>query len=82
MEIKKSLKIDELMIEGDGFEVPLLKLTPTASKGGVVVAHNYGGSKEEMLGLALRIAKAGFTTGVIDLRGHGENSLPMMIKFF
>jgi len=54
-----------------------LKLTPTKSCGGVIVVHNYGGSKEEMLGLALRIAKTGFTTGVIDLRGHGENSLLM-----
>lgn len=74
---EKSLEIKELSIEGDGFNVPVLKLTPSASKGAVVVAHNYGGSKEEMLGLALRIAKTGFTTGVIDLRGHGENNLPM-----
>jgi len=74
---KKSLEIEELMVNGDGFEVPLLMLTPTTSKGGVIVAHNYGGSKEEMLGIALRIAKTGFTTGVIDLRGHGENGLPL-----
>lgn len=78
MEItKKSIKIQELIIDGDGFDVPILMLTPSDSKGAVVVSHNYGGSKEEMLGLAFRIAKTGLTTGVIDLRGHGENSLPM-----
>ncbi|UTB32909.1 MAG: alpha/beta hydrolase [Methanobacterium sp. ERen5] len=70
---KNSLEIEEVIIEGDGCQVPVLKLTPLESRGAVVVAHNYGGSKEEMLGLAFRIAKTGFTTGVIDLRGHGEN---------
>jgi hypothetical protein len=74
---KNSLKIEELLIEGEGCELPVLKLTPPESKGAVVVTHNYGGSKEEMLGLAFRIAKSGFTTGVIDLRGHGENSFKM-----
>ncbi|ADZ09304.1 hypothetical protein Metbo_1057 [Methanobacterium lacus] len=74
---KNSLEIEEVIIEGYGCQVPVLKLTPPESRGSVVVAHNYGGSKEEMLGLAFRIAKTGFTTGVIDLRGHGENSCKM-----
>jgi hypothetical protein len=74
---KNSLEIEELLIEGEGCELPVIKLTPLESKGAVVVTHNYGGSKEEMLGLAFRIAKSGFTTGVIDLRGHGENSFKM-----
>lgn len=74
---KNSLEIEELLIEGDGCEVPVLKITPLASKGAVVVTHNYGGSKEEMLGLAYRIARTGYTTGVIDLRGHGENDIKM-----
>ncbi len=74
---KNSLEIEELLIEGEGCELPVLKLTPPESKGAVIVTHNYGGSKEEMLGLAFRIAKSGFTTGVIDLRGHGENSFKM-----
>lgn len=74
---KNSLEIEEFVIECDECQVPVLKLTPPESRGAVVVAHNYGGSKEEMLGLAFRIAKTGFTTGVIDLRGHGENSFEM-----
>jgi alpha-beta hydrolase superfamily lysophospholipase len=50
---------------------------PSNSKGAVVEVHGYGGFKEETLGLAWRIAEKGFTTGVIDLRGHGEHLLDL-----
>lgn len=69
MDIKKE------MIKGDGFEVPSIVLTPDNFKGAAVIIHGYGGSKEEELGLAYRVAEAGFKTFAIDFRGHGENAL-------
>ncbi len=38
-----------------------------------MVSHGYGGTKEEMLGLALAFAKQGWSTVAIDLRGHGSH---------
>ena len=69
------MEIEREMIDGDGFKVPCVTLKPSNSKGAVVVVHGYGGFKEETLGLAWRIAEKGFTTGAIDLRGHGEHML-------
>lgn len=69
MEIKKET------IKKKGLEVPCVTLQPVDSHGAVVVAHGYGGMKEETIGLAWHIAMEGFTTGAIDLRGHGENPL-------
>ena len=71
MEVKRET------INGDGFKVPCVTLKPSNSKGAVVVVHSYGGFKEETLGLAWRIAETGFTTGAIDLRGHGEHRLDL-----
>jgi len=71
------MEIEKEMIGGDGFEVPCVTLKPSNSKGAVVVVHGYGGFKEETLGLAWRIAEKGFTTGAIDLRGHGEHMLDL-----
>jgi len=53
--------------------LPTVLLTPQASRGRALIVHGYGGCKEEMLGLAWRVAERGFTTAAIDLRGHGEN---------
>ena len=38
-----------------------------------MVSHGYGGTKEDMLGLALAFAKQGWSTVAIDLRGHGAH---------
>lgn len=67
MDIKREL------IEGDGFKVPCIQFTPSKSRGAAVIVHGYGGSKEEQLGLAWRVALKGITTCAIDIRGHGEN---------
>ena len=69
MDIKKQI------IKGDGFEVPSIVITPHDFKGAVVIVPGYGGSKEEELGLAYRVAEAGFKTFAMDFRGHGENTL-------
>ncbi|HEX3013685.1 MAG TPA: alpha/beta hydrolase, partial [Methanobacterium sp.] len=71
MEIKRET------IDGNGFEVPCVTFKPSKSKGAVVLVHGYGGLKEEMFGMAMRIAENGFTTGAIDLRGHGEHQLDL-----
>jgi alpha-beta hydrolase superfamily lysophospholipase len=62
---------------GDGFHVPAVTLMPPDPPGAVLIIHGYGGSKEEFMGLAWRVAEQGFATCVIDLRGHGEHMLPL-----
>ena len=69
------MNIERQTVKGNGFNVPSIILTPSCLQGAVVVIHGYGGSKEEQLGLAYRVAEIGFKTCVIDLRGHGENEL-------
>lgn len=69
--------IERQLIQGNGFIVPSIILKPTTSIGTAVIAHGYGGCKEEQLGLAWRVAEVGITTCVIDLRGHGEHELSL-----
>lgn len=57
----------------DGYRVPAIQLQPPAPRGGAAVSHGYGGTKEEMLGLALAFARQGWSAVVIDLRGHGAH---------
>ncbi|WP_297430365.1 alpha/beta hydrolase [Clostridium sp.] len=71
------MNIERQLIQGNGFEIPSLILKPKKSVGSAVIVHGYGGCKEEQLGLAWRVAEIGITTCVIDLRGHGENELPL-----
>ena len=58
----------------DGHQVPAILLEPPAPRGGAVVSHCYGGTKEDVLGLALALAVGGWAAVAIDLRGHGEHS--------
>ena len=69
------MEITRELIESDGFIIPTVMLTPSKSKGAVIIVHGYSQSKEDILGLAWRVAEEGFTTVAIDLRGHGENPL-------
>lgn len=62
-------------IKGSGFDVPSIVLTPDQFKGAAIIISGYGGSKEEELGLAYRVAEIGLKTFAIDFRGHGENTL-------
>lgn len=66
----------EVKIKRINDEIPCIQFKPSKSRGGAVVVHGYGGSKEEQLGMALRVAREGVTTCAIDLRGHGENQIP------
>ncbi len=72
-----TMDISRENIQGNGFEIPSITLIPPVAHGSVVVVHGYGGCKEEQVGLAWRIAEIGLKTSVIDLRGHGENRLPL-----
>jgi dienelactone hydrolase len=61
----------------DGHPVPAYLLLPPSPKAGVAVAHGYGGNKEQMLGLAARLAEAGLAACLFDIRGHGEHPAPL-----
>lgn len=72
-----SMSITRQSIRGNGFDVPVIQLTPSNASNAAVIAHGYGGCKEEPLGLAWRVAESGVAVCSIDLRGHGEHTLPM-----
>ena len=61
----------------DGHAIPAFLFTPASPRGGVVVCHGYGASKEQMLGIATTIAERGAAALAIDLCGHGENRTPI-----
>jgi pimeloyl-ACP methyl ester carboxylesterase len=57
----------------DGHRLPAVLLEPPRPRGGAVVSHGYGGTKEDVLGLALSLAVRSWAAIAIDLRGHGEH---------
>jgi dienelactone hydrolase len=58
----------------DGHPIPALLLTPDVSpRGGSIVIHPYGGTKEQMLAVALSLVEKGIACLLPDLCGHGEN---------
>ncbi len=57
----------------DGHNIPAFLISPSSSRGGAVICHGYGASKQEMLGVATSVAEKGTAALVIDLCGHGEN---------
>ncbi len=61
----------------DGHVIPAFLFSPASALGGAVVCHGYGGSKEQMLGVATSVAEKGVAALVIDLCGHGENTAPI-----
>jgi hypothetical protein len=71
------MDIQRLMIPGQGFVVPSVVFAPERPVGTAIIAHGYGGCKEEQLGLAWRVAHASIRAVTIDLRGHGEHPLPL-----
>lgn len=57
----------------DGYRLPAILLEPPVPRGGAAVSHGYGGSKEEILGLALSFTLHGWSAVAFDLRGHGAH---------
>ena len=71
MDLEMEIKREKII--KNNLEIPCVTFKPPRSRGAAVFVHGYGGMKEETIGLAWRIAEKGYTTGAIDLRGHGEN---------
>jgi pimeloyl-ACP methyl ester carboxylesterase len=68
------LNIERIALDDiNGHVIPAVQIGSKSPKGGVVLVHGYGGCKEELIGVAWRIAEFGFTTCSIDLGGHGES---------
>ncbi|MCE5322805.1 alpha/beta fold hydrolase [bacterium] len=67
------MKIERMRIPAGGYYIPAIFIIPKDPSASVVLAHGYGGCKEEVLGIAWRIAEAGLRVCSIDLSGHGEN---------
>ena len=61
----------------DGHTIPALLFTPASPRGGAVICHGYGASKEQMLAVAASVAEKGTAALAIDLCGHGENHTPI-----
>ena len=71
------MNIERGVIKENGLQIPCVVVKPPSSRGAAVIVHGYGGSKEEQLGLAWRVAEIGITACAIDHRGHGEHGLPL-----
>jgi dienelactone hydrolase len=61
----------------DNHAVPAYLFLPETPRGGVAVVHGYGGNKEQMLGIAARLAEEGWAGLALDIRGHGEHPAPL-----
>lgn len=67
------MNIERSHIPAEGSYTPAVVITPEDPIGSVVLVPGYGGCKEEVLGIAWRIAESGLRVCSIDLSGHGEN---------
>jgi dienelactone hydrolase len=73
----KLVRISDLKAPA-GHVIPTLLLTPEVKPRAVaVVLHPYGGTKEQMLGVALAVAEKGIACVLPELCGHGENHAPI-----
>jgi pimeloyl-ACP methyl ester carboxylesterase len=61
----------------DGHAIPGFLFVPASPRGGAVVCHGYGASKEQMLGIVTAVAEKGIAVLAVDLCGHGENTAPI-----
>ncbi len=61
----------------DGHAIPAIAIAPETPRSGLVLLHPYGGSKEQMVGIALAVAEQGIASLMIDNCGHGENSFEL-----
>lgn len=61
----------------DGHILPAYLFLPGSPRGGALVLPGYGGTKEQMLGIAAAIAEHGVAALAVDPCGHGENTAPI-----
>ncbi|MEW6183357.1 MAG: alpha/beta hydrolase [Bacillota bacterium] len=69
----KGIALSPTVIAG----TPAYLLTPENQKGAAIILHGYGGVKEEVLGLGIAAAGAGWKTYLPDLPGHGAHPEPL-----
>jgi alpha-beta hydrolase superfamily lysophospholipase len=68
---QRELSTQDITVNG----VPLTVVrSSTVDKGGVVVAHGFGGSSRLMAGFADTLARRGFAVVLLDFAGHGRNT--------
>lgn len=58
----------------NNFRIPCIEFLPKRSQAMLLILHGIGGSKEEQLGLGMRLADKAFSVCLVDLPGHGENT--------
>lgn len=68
------MNFDRVDVGNAGHAIPGFLLAKDAARGGALLLHPYGGSKEHMLGLAASLAEDGWAALAIDYCGHGENT--------
>jgi dienelactone hydrolase len=68
------MNFDRVDVGSAGQAIPGYLLAKDAVRGGALLLHPYGGSKEHMLGLAASLAEDGWAALAIDNCGHGENT--------
>jgi pimeloyl-ACP methyl ester carboxylesterase len=61
----------------DGHVIPGFLFAPDSPRGGVLLCAGYGGTKEQMLGLAAFIVEKGMAALAFDPCGHGESTAPI-----
>ncbi|HVN49194.1 MAG TPA: alpha/beta hydrolase [Bacteroidota bacterium] len=71
------MDIERKILNVNSIATPCLIVRPERVMGAALLLHGYGGSKDEMAGLAVRTAEAGLMSFSVDLRGHGNNPLPL-----
>ncbi|RJX17475.1 MAG: alpha/beta fold hydrolase [Ammonifex sp.] len=64
---KRGISLKQTEVAG----APAYLLSPGAVKESAVVIHGYGGNKEEVVGLGMAVAGAGYRVYLPDLPGHG-----------
>ncbi|MCI0410624.1 MAG: alpha/beta fold hydrolase [Acidobacteria bacterium] len=72
MNTVRFLRLTDLQ-SADHHAVPAYAFIPDAPHGGAALVHGYGGCKEQMLGIAARLAEEGWAAVAVDVRGHGEH---------
>ena len=68
------MNFDRVDVGKAGQSIPGYLLAKDQVRGGALLLHPYGGSKEHMLGLAAALAEDGWAALAIDNCGHGENT--------
>lgn len=71
---KEAKDLEIRLTDGNLMTASLVKTDHKVPKGLIILIHGIRGQKESFNGLARRLAKRGFHSVAMDLRGHGENT--------